>query len=53
MEGVSQDGETYCAYYCFVNFGWPPSKYEALPYRERLLISKFIQKEIRSRRGEN
>ena len=38
------------AYYCFVNLGWPPSKYAQLPYRERLLISAFIQKEISARR---
>ena len=27
------DPETLAAYYCFVNMGWPPSKYESLPYR--------------------
>ena len=37
------------AYYCFVNHGWPPSKYSALPYRERALIAEFIHKEIKSR----
>ena len=37
------------AYYCFVNLGWPPSKYEALPYNERVLIVQFIRKEINSR----
>lgn len=49
MEGDSPDPETQAAYYCFVNLGWPPSKYEALPYRERFLISRFIQREIRAR----
>ena len=38
------------AYYCFVNFGWPPSKYEALPLREKVLISQFIHKELQSRK---
>ena len=37
------------AYYCFVNLGWPPSKYADLPYRERVLITEFIRKEIKSR----
>ena len=50
MGGVSPDGETLAAYYCFVNLGWPPSKYEALPYRERVLIAQFIHKEIQSRK---
>ena len=36
------------AYYCFVNLGWPPSKYEQLPFRERELITQFIRKEIAS-----
>lgn len=43
------DPETMAAYYCFINLGWPPSKYERLPYRERCLIAQFIQKEIKSR----
>lgn len=38
------------AYYCFVNLGWPPSKYAALPYRERLLISEFVDREIKARK---
>ena len=37
------------AYYCFVNLGWPPSKYEALSFRERALVAEFAAKEIRSR----
>lgn len=52
MEGPSPDPETINAYYCFINLGWPPSKYERLPYRERLLISAFIQKEIESRKAQ-
>lgn len=46
------DPETLAAYYCFVNLGWTPSKYESLPYRERVLITRFIQKEIASRKKE-
>lgn len=38
------------AYYCFINLGWPPSKYAALPYRERLLIAEFVDREIKSRK---
>lgn len=37
------------AYYCFVNLGWPPSQYEALPYRERLLVAAMVRKEMNSR----
>ena len=44
--------EMLAAYYCFVNLGWPPSQYEALPYRERCLIVQFIQKEMKSRPKE-
>jgi len=40
------------AYYCFVNLGWPPSKYERLPFRERELIAQFIKKEIASRKKQ-
>ena len=38
------------AYYCFVNLGWPPSKYAALPYRARLLIAEFVDREITARK---
>ena len=38
------------AYYCFVNLGWPPSKYTALPYRERVLIAEFVAKEVNERK---
>ena len=31
------------AYYCFVNLGWPPSKYADLPYRERVLIAEVLE----------
>lgn len=37
------------AYYCFVNLGWPPSKYAALPYRERVLVAEMVKKELASR----
>lgn len=40
------------AYYCFVNLGWPPSKYEQLPFRERVLIVEFIKREIESRKNQ-
>lgn len=37
------------AYYCFINLGWPPSKYEKLPYEERVLIAAMVNKEMASR----
>lgn len=37
------------AYYCFVNLGWPPSKYLALPYRERALIAEMVAREVKAR----
>lgn len=40
------------AYYCFVNLGWPPSKYEQLPLRERVLVAQFVHKELKSREKE-
>lgn len=38
------------AYYCFVNLGWPPSRYDELPLREKLLVNAFVLKECESRR---
>lgn len=29
------------AYYCFVNLGWPPSKYNNLPPEEKALVMVF------------
>ena len=37
------------AYYCFVNLGWPPSKYDDLPYREKVLVTNFCMKSMRDR----
>lgn len=39
--------ETLTAYYCFVNLGWPPSQYDVLPYREKLLVTEFALKSMR------
>ena len=52
MSGDDPDADTMVAYYCFINLGWEPSKYAAMPYRERLLISKFVEKELESRQKE-
>ena len=52
MGGPDPDPETLAAYYCFVNLGWPPSKYEELPFRERALIAEFIRREIESRKKQ-
>ena len=35
------------AYYCFVNLGWPPSKYDSLQEREKLLVAEFALKSMR------
>lgn len=43
------DPEVLTAYYCFVNLGWPPSRYEALPLRERALIRAFVRRDLESR----
>lgn len=29
------------AYYCFVNLGWTPGQYDALPEREKALVRQF------------
>ena len=29
------------AYYCFVNLGWTPGQYDALPLREKSLVRVF------------
>lgn len=34
------------AYYCFVNLGWPPSKFDRLPFREKLLVTEFALKSM-------
>lgn len=47
MDGLSQDVETLAAYYCFVNLGWPPSQYDGLPYREKLVVTEFALKSMR------
>lgn len=39
--------ETLAAYYCFVNLGWPPSQYDGLPTREKLLVTEFALKSMR------
>lgn len=43
------DPEFLSAYYCFVNFGWPPSEYLKLSYRERILIFEFIMRDLKTR----
>ena len=34
------------AYYCFVNLGWPPSRYDDLPLREKLVVAEFALKSM-------
>lgn len=43
------DPETAVAYYCLINWGWPPSKYAALPLRERLLVAEFVKQDVANR----
>ena len=43
------DPDTLLAYYMFVNHGWRPQQVDDLPYREKLLMTEFALKEIRSR----
>ena len=38
------------AYYCFVNLGWPPSKFNDLPYYEKRLVILFVLRELISRK---
>lgn len=40
------------AYYCFVNLGWPPSKYAKMKFSERALIAEFVNRDIRQRKEE-
>ena len=62
MDGAGWDTEMLVAYYCFVNLGWAPSRYDALPSREKRLVTEFALKSMRaqkeaqdraSRRGEH
>ena len=48
MDGDDED--TMTAYYCFVNFGWPPQQYEALPLRERVLVKLFVVEDLKHRK---
>ena len=45
--------ETLVAYYCFVNLGWPPSRYDSLPYREKLMVTAFAAKAMRDLKEQN
>ena len=40
------------AYYCFTNLGWPPSQYDGLPLRDKLLVREFALKSMRDRDKE-
>lgn len=51
MRGGTSDSEAEIAYYCFVNLGWPPSKYASLPFRERALIGEMVAREVRARKA--
>lgn len=47
MDG--DDFDTWLAYYCFVNRNWPPSQYDNLSYREKVLVAEFAKRESKSR----
>lgn len=36
--------DTLVAYFCFTNLGWSPSRYESLPFREKMLVAEFTLK---------
>ena len=44
--------ETLAAYYLLTNHGWPLSKYDALPYREKRLTNEMILYELNQRKKE-
>lgn len=46
------DVDTLTAYYCFVNLGWPPSKYDSLPFGEKQLVSAFAMRDMVNREEE-
>lgn len=41
IAGDAWDVDTLVAYYCFVNLGWGPGQYDALPRREKALVRVF------------
>ena len=45
--------DTAAAYYCFINLGWPPSKYNELPFREKLLVTEFVLKALKEQKALN
>lgn len=47
---MSADPETIAAYYCFINLGWPPSKFANLDYREKIMIIFFIEQDMKARK---
>ena len=47
---VEPDTEMLVAYYCFVNPGWAPSRYDALPSREKQLVTEFALKSMRDQK---
>lgn len=44
-----EDPDTLLGYYMFVNHGWRPRRVVRLPPREKILLTLFALKEIRSR----
>lgn len=44
--------ETLTAYYCFVNLGWPPSKFDELPHQEKLMVTAFALRDMKARKAE-
>lgn len=44
--------ETLTAYYCFVNLGWPPSKFDNLPSREKMMVIAFAFRDMKARKKE-
>lgn len=38
------------AFYCFINFGWPPGEILKYSHREKVLMLEFMRKDAESRK---
>lgn len=50
--GDTVELDTLIAYYCFVNLGWPPSKYNDLPPYEKSMVRVFAMKSMDDNKRE-
>lgn len=47
-----EDPDTLLAYYMMCNHGWRPKEVSDLPTREKILLTLFALKEIKSRKKQ-